>query len=81
MQIKSVDVVRLYIERIKNVNDLINAVVKNRFEEAIDEARKVDELVASKEFDKTWYETNKPFLGVPISVKEAFGLKGITLLI
>ena len=44
-EIRSEDVVRAYIKRIKEVNEEINAVVDERFEQAIADAKMIDEKV------------------------------------
>ncbi|XP_032052119.1 fatty-acid amide hydrolase 2 [Aythya fuligula] len=75
-EVTCVEVVEAYIERIKEVNPLINAVVKDRFEEALQEARQVDKLLAEGPGDD-YLEEKFPFLGVPITVKEAFSLHGM----
>ena len=41
-ELRSEQIVQTYIERIKEVNGLINAVVQQRFEAALEEAREVD---------------------------------------
>ena len=41
-ELKSEQIVRAYVARIKEVNGLINAVVEERFEVALNEARQVD---------------------------------------
>lgn len=46
-----------------------------RFEEALQEARQVDKLLAEGPGDE-YLEEKFPFLGVPITVKEAFSLHG-----
>lgn len=46
-----------------------------RFEEALQEARQVDKLLAEGPGDD-YLEEKFPFLGVPITVKEAFSLHG-----
>uniref|UniRef100_A0A8C4J4L5 Fatty acid amide hydrolase 2 n=1 Tax=Dromaius novaehollandiae TaxID=8790 RepID=A0A8C4J4L5_DRONO len=76
LQVKCVEVVEAYIERIREVNPLTNAVVKDRFEEALEEARHVDELLSEGPSDES-LEEKFPFLGVPITVKEAFALNGM----
>ncbi|KAB0794152.1 hypothetical protein PPYR_13772 [Photinus pyralis] len=68
--------VRACIDRIKQVNPLINAVVDERFEDALAEAKQLDErirngAVSSEEF------AEKPFLGVPFSTKESSACKGM----
>lgn len=63
-----------YIERIRECNPMINAVVEDRFEAAIEDARRADRLVQStSEFQLI---TNYPILGVPFTVKESCSLKG-----
>lgn len=59
------------------VQPLINAYVDERFQEAFEDAKKVDALVSSglKTVDEMERET--PFLGVPFSAKEAVSVKGI----
>ncbi|RMB98191.1 hypothetical protein DUI87_25094 [Hirundo rustica rustica] len=71
-----IEVVEAYVERIKEVNPLINAVVKDRFEEALQEARQVDKLLSEGPGDDC-LEEKFPLLGVPITVKEAFSLYGM----
>ncbi|KQK78985.1 fatty-acid amide hydrolase 2-like protein [Amazona aestiva] len=71
-----VEVVEAYVERIREVNPLVNAVVKDRFEEALQEARQVDQLL-SEGPGNDCLEEKFPLLGVPITVKEAFSLHGM----
>ncbi|MBF0105450.1 MAG: amidase [Deltaproteobacteria bacterium] len=71
-EVSSVEVVRTHIERIKAVNPVINAVVKDRFNAAIKEAQAVDERLMAG--------CNKeppPLLGVPCTIKECFALTGM----
>ncbi|KAM6353045.1 LOW QUALITY PROTEIN: fatty-acid amide hydrolase 2 [Alca torda] len=75
-QVMCVEVVEAYVERIKEVNPLINAVVKDRFEEALQEAQQVDKLLSESPGDD-YLEEKFPLLGVPITVKEAFSLHGM----
>lgn len=73
-QVTSEEVVLAYIERIKEVNPIINAVVEDRFEAAIEDAKRADRLVqTTSEFQLV---TNYPILGVPFTVKESCSLKG-----
>ena len=76
LQVKSEEVVQAFIERTKIVNPLVNAMCKNRFDLALEEARKVDELLSQPDIADSYSVKNAPFLGVPLSVKEAFALKG-----
>ena len=75
MQVKSEDVVRQYIERIKEVNHFLNAVGEDRFEDAIKEAIKADKMCL--DMSLIHLVKNYPLLGVPFTVKESCGLKGL----
>ena len=44
-QLTSEEVVRSFISRIKEINPIVNCVVDTRFDEAIDEAKSVDEFI------------------------------------
>lgn len=61
-QLKVESVVTAFIERINEVNGVLNAIVANRFEEALKEARQIDRdiedgKITAKEFSE------KPLLG------------------
>uniref|UniRef100_A0A336N486 CSON010930 protein n=1 Tax=Culicoides sonorensis TaxID=179676 RepID=A0A336N486_CULSO len=75
-KLKCVDVIAAYIARIKAVNPILNAVIDERFNEALTEAKHVDELVQKLEGDALWNQF--PLLGVPVSVKEPIGVKGLS---
>lgn len=70
----SEQVVCAYIERIKEVNPIINAVVEDRFEAAIEDAKRADRLVQTT--SELQLITNYPILGVPFTVKESCSLNG-----
>ncbi|XP_058297304.1 fatty-acid amide hydrolase 2 [Hylobates moloch] len=76
-KVKCIDVVQAYINRIKDVNPMINGIVKYRFEEAMKEAHAVDQKLAEKQEDEATLENKWPFLGVPLTVKEAFQVQGV----
>lgn len=71
-QVTSEEVVHAFIERCKEVNPVLNAIVDERYELALEEAREVDRLIATNP------ETvmQKALLGVPITVKESIGVQG-----
>uniref|UniRef100_A0A336NAJ7 CSON011536 protein n=1 Tax=Culicoides sonorensis TaxID=179676 RepID=A0A336NAJ7_CULSO len=75
-KLKCVDLITAYIARIKAVNPILNAVIDERFNEALTEAKHVDELVQKLEGDALWNQF--PLLGVPVSVKEPIGVKGLS---
>ena len=78
-QLRSYDVVKSYVTRIIAVQPLINAYVDERFEEAFEDAKKVDALISSGTKTIEELERETPFLGVPFSSKEAVSVKGISL--
>ncbi|KAH0630988.1 hypothetical protein JD844_004439 [Phrynosoma platyrhinos] len=75
-QVSCVDVIETYIGRIKQVNPLINALVRDRFEAALQEAHQVDKLLSEGHDDEETLREKFPFLGVPVTIKEAFALHG-----
>ncbi|XP_061454739.1 fatty-acid amide hydrolase 2 [Rhineura floridana] len=76
-EVKCIDVLEAYIGRIKQVNPLINALVKDRFEAAFQEAHQVDKLLSEGHDDEESLQEKFPFLGVPITIKESFALHGL----
>lgn len=76
-EVKSSDVVQSFISRIQEVNPILNALVYDRFDEALREAKAVDDLVSSGTQDEATLKENYPLLGVPLTVKEAFALQGM----
>jgi fatty acid amide hydrolase 2 len=58
------------------VNPYINAVVEDRYGDALREAQEVDTFTASRIKTEEEIEKETPLLGVPITVKESCGVKG-----
>ncbi|XP_060804794.1 fatty-acid amide hydrolase 2 isoform X2 [Amyelois transitella] len=74
-ELKSEDLVNACIERIRIVNPILNAVTDERFEEALKDAREVDNMIEeglSREYFK-----KRPFLGVPFTTKESTAVEGM----
>lgn len=65
------DAVEAHIERVKKVNPVLNAVVKDCFDEALKEADAADEKINSGA------KKLPPFHGVPCTIKECFALTGM----
>ncbi|XP_055342100.1 fatty-acid amide hydrolase 2-like [Paramacrobiotus metropolitanus] len=80
-ELTSADVVEAYIQRIRDVNPAINAVVAERFEAARADARELDRRLRDTGFenldDGEFSEARKPLLGVPITVKECLQVQGM----
>jgi len=72
-----VQVVEAYIDRIREVNAITNAVVDTRFAEALEEARKVDEEI-EKCPNLAELAEERPFLGVPFTTKDCFAVNGLS---
>ncbi|KAM8705024.1 hypothetical protein ACLKA7_009478 [Drosophila subpalustris] len=80
-QLTSVELVTVYIERIKEVNPKLNAIVEERFESALREAADVDRLIANANGNlknlRNLFE-KQPLLGLPMTVKESCALAGMS---
>lgn len=76
-EVSSETVVQKFIDRIEEVNPLINSVVDDRFELALQEARSVDTFLASTTKTQDMLKSEKPFLGVPFTSKDSTAVKGL----
>lgn len=76
-ELTSVQVVTIFINRVKEVNPIINAMVQDRFEEAMQEAAECDSYLTGKSIE--FLESTKPLLGVPITIKENLAMKGCSI--
>nr|XP_037277895.1 fatty-acid amide hydrolase 2-A-like [Rhipicephalus microplus] len=76
-KVRSVDVVSTYIRRIREVQPIINAVVEERFAEALKDAEEVDTLVASGIMSPSQMAEEKPLLGLPFTSKNSIAIKGM----
>lgn len=66
--------VQAYVNRVREVNPLVNAVVEDRFNDALDEARRADKFAAT--MPPVMLMKDYPLLGVPFTVKESCSVKG-----
>ncbi|MDB5220625.1 MAG: Glutamyl-tRNA(Gln) amidotransferase subunit, partial [Myxococcaceae bacterium] len=65
-------VVQAHVDRARRVNPALNAIVRDRYEEALREATIADEKTSSLHRD------DLPVLhGVPCTIKEAFAVEGM----
>ncbi|XP_061387269.1 fatty-acid amide hydrolase 2-B-like [Musca vetustissima] len=81
-RLTSQELVKAYIERLKEVNPHINAIVEDRFEEALTDAKRADDLIfkcANSQLPQLY--ARYPLLGIPFTVKEACGLKGMSFVV
>jgi len=70
--------VRAFILRCREVNPILNAVVEERYIKALDEAHSIDQKIYNGELTQQQMERDTPFLGVPFTVKESIGVKGLS---
>lgn len=71
-----------YIERIKEIQPILNCVVAERFDEALKEARKCDELLKSQDAPSVEFlAKEKPLFGIPFTTKVTFDSYFIHILI
>lgn len=73
-KLSSEQVVRAFIERIQEVNPILNSLVDTRFEEALKEAQQIDYEINTGTADFH----SKPFLGIPFTTKESTAVKGLS---
>jgi len=73
----SEQIVEAHIQHIERANPHLNAVVKNRFDQARKEARKADQIIAQHKQTNSNLDDLPKFLGVPFTVKECFALEGM----
>lgn len=76
-EVSCVDVVTAFIARIQEINPLINCMVQDRYLDALKEARDVDEMLKSGLISDDELKIQKPFLGVPITIKNSIQIEGI----
>ncbi|KAL0833069.1 hypothetical protein ABMA28_001181 [Loxostege sticticalis] len=79
-EITSEELVKAYIDRVKEVNPLLNAVVDERYRAALEDAKEVDRRLAEARKNGKLDElvAGKPLLGVPFTVKESCSLAGLS---
>ncbi|KAL3277972.1 hypothetical protein HHI36_013312 [Cryptolaemus montrouzieri] len=75
-EISSETVIRSYIERISEVNPILNAVIDERFQDALEEAKQVEEVLNNATSIKE-IEDQYPLLGVPITIKGSLAVEGL----
>ncbi|KAI2811730.1 Fatty-acid amide hydrolase 2 [Blomia tropicalis] len=82
IKLKSEDLVKAYVDRCRKINGDLNAIVDDNYEEALREAREVDERV-QRELNGERQPNEPsihefPFLGVPFTTKNSIQVKDKT---
>ncbi|XP_015784564.1 fatty-acid amide hydrolase 2-B [Tetranychus urticae] len=82
--LKSETLIKAYISRIREVQPHLNAVVQERFDKALVEARQIDEAIALEikngvSADEPNSIRRKPLLGLPLTTKNSLGVQGMIM--
>lgn len=77
-QLTSEEVVTAFVERCKIINPILNAIVDERYNDAIQDARNVDKFLATTEMSESELACTKPFLGIPFTSKESTKAKDMS---
>ncbi|XP_035438635.2 fatty-acid amide hydrolase 2-B isoform X1 [Spodoptera frugiperda] len=79
-EISSEELVTVFINRVKEVNPYLNAVVEERYRAAIEDARAIDRWIVEAKKSGSFEDLvkEKPLLGVPFTVKESCSLAGLS---
>lgn len=73
-EVSCYDVISAFIDRLNEVNPLVNAVLDGPFIDALEEARRIDERLQQGTIDEAELAA-KPFLGVPFTTKDSTAVK------
>jgi fatty acid amide hydrolase 2 len=74
-ELGSREVVEAHVEHARRVNPVVNAIVVERYEQALAEADRADERIAATPLDER--DRLPPLWGVPCTVKESFAFAGL----
>lgn len=74
-KITSYEVVKAYIDRIQQINGVLNAIVDGPFLEALEIAKEIDERIEKGKISEDEF-SEKPFLGVPFTTKDSTAVGG-----
>lgn len=70
----SEEVVKTFMDRIREIDPIINAMTDNRFEKALQEAKRADCMV--KGMSPIYLSLTYPLLGVPFTVQQSINVNG-----
>ena len=77
IKITAYEVVRIHIDRIQAIQPLLNVYIDERFNDALNQAEKIDQILDGDEsIPEEFNEINAPFLGVPFAIKESMKFIG-----
>lgn len=76
-QLSSEQVVRAFINRTRLVQAYLNAIIDERYDQAILEAKAIDEFLRTTELTEDELAKQKPFLGLPFTAKDSIQVAGM----
>ncbi len=76
MKVTSEQVVTAFIARCQKVNSIVNAIIDERYEQALEDAKNVDRFLQNEKSNSLELAQKKPLLGIPITVKETCRVGG-----
>ncbi|KAK9752772.1 Amidase [Popillia japonica] len=76
-KVTSEEVLNSFIDRITEINPLLNCLVADRYHEARQEAKAADDFIRSGTMSEAQLAKEKPFLGVPFTTKDCIAVKGL----
>lgn len=66
-----------FINRINELNPILNSVIDTCFDEALRQADEVDRKIQADEITAEQMLKDTPFMGVPFTTKDSLAIKGI----
>lgn len=76
-QVRCETVVRSFVRRSQNVNQILNCISISRYDAAINEAKAIDNYLMQDNISVDELSTRKPLLGVPFTVKDSIAVEGM----
>lgn len=76
-QLTSESIVRAFINRARLVQGYLNAIIDDRYDQAIEDAKAIDEFLKTCTLTENELADQKPFLGIPFTVKDSVQVTGM----
>lgn len=76
-ELSSEEIVRTFINRARLVQIYLNAIIDERYDDAIEEAKAIDKFLRTTELSIEELEQQKPFLGLPFTTKDSIQVAGM----
>jgi fatty acid amide hydrolase 2 len=76
-ELTSEEVVRAFINRARIVQLYLNAIIDERYDDALKDAKAIDEFLKTTTLSLEELEQQKPFLGLPFTAKDSIQVAGM----